>query len=343
MQALSVLAVGMVTGVGFDAPSTCAAIRAGLAGFVETEIVLDGEPVLGCAVPLDAPSEGAARLVQLVAPAIRACLEHVGAIDTPEIPLLLGVAEAGHPGRPAAMERELLRDLEAHLGVRFHPSSRVLPHGRVAGARGVALAAELVHRERRPLCLVAGADSLLAVETIAAFHAEGRILRHRHPQGFVPGEAGAAVLLGAPRRARGDELLCLGAGFGFEEATPSADLPLRGDGLITAIRAALRDAGREPADLDYRITDLNGEQYAYKEAALAALRLHAARPRFDLWHPADCTGEIGAAIGPLTLGVALTAAQKGYAPGPVALLHFASEGGDRAALVLQHTPREPPR
>src|SRR5579871_2559653 len=100
MEPLSVIAAGMVTGVGFDAPSTCAAIRAGVASFVETPLVIDGEPVLGSAVPFDAEAEGIARLVRIVAPAVRACLDHADAIDAQEIPLLLGVSEPGQPGRP---------------------------------------------------------------------------------------------------------------------------------------------------------------------------------------------------------------------------------------------------
>src|ERR1700729_3677603 len=103
METLSVLAAGMVTGLGFADPP----------------FVLGEQPVLGCAVPLDAPAEGLARLVQLVAPAIRACLEHAGAVDVAEIPLLLGVAEVDQAGRPAAIEERLLRDLQAELGVRF--------------------------------------------------------------------------------------------------------------------------------------------------------------------------------------------------------------------------------
>jgi 3-oxoacyl-[acyl-carrier-protein] synthase-1 len=41
-------------------------------------------------------------------------------------------------------------------------------------------------------------------------------------------------------------------------------------------------------DFDYRIADISGEQYYFKEAALALARtLRRRKPEFDLWHPAN--------------------------------------------------------
>ena len=88
-------------------------------------------------------------------------------------------------------------------------------------------------------------------------------------------------------------------------------------------------------EIDYRIADLSGEQYRFKEASLALSRLiRAKREQQALWHPADCVGETGAAAVPLMLGVALTAARKRYAPGPMGLLQAANDDGRRIALVL---------
>ena len=105
--------------------------------------------------------------------------------------------------------------------------------------------------------------------------------------------------------------------------------------MVQAFKAAFADAGRTPADVDYRITDSNGEQYWFKEAALALTRtLRVRKEQFDIWHPADCVGEVGAAIGPCALGVALAAARKNYAPGRGPLCHFSGDDGERFALVL---------
>ena len=110
---------------------------------------------------------------------------------------------------------------------------------------------------------------------------------------------------------------------------------MRADGLVQAINAALADAQSGYEAIDYRLTDANGEQYWFKEAALAMNRtLRVRKETFDLWHPADCIGETGAAVGPCAYAVALAAACKCYAPGPGVLCHFGDDGGQRTALVL---------
>jgi len=106
---------------------------------------------------------------------------------------------------------------------------------------------------------------------------------------------------------------------------------------VQAFRAALADAGCTFDQVDYRIADVSGEQYGFREAALAIGRtIRKVKAKFDLWNPADCVGEVGAAIGPLLLGVALAAARKGYAPGPGVLCHLANDDGARAALILAY-------
>jgi 3-oxoacyl-[acyl-carrier-protein] synthase-1 len=143
--------------------------------------------------------------------------------------------------------------------------------------------------------------------------------------------------LGPGRDQEGESLYCLGLGYGREEATVESEEPLRADGLVGAFQDALREAAIEWPQLDYRITDLNGEQYGFKEAALALTRcLRVRKEEFDLWHPADCIGEVGAAIVPCALGVALEAARKRYAPGPGVLCHFGNDTGERAAVVLRY-------
>jgi 3-oxoacyl-[acyl-carrier-protein] synthase-1 len=88
-------------------------------------------------------------------------------------------------------------------------------------------------------------------------------------------------------------------------------------------------------DLDYRITDVSGEQYYFKEAALALSRiLRQRKEEFDIWHPAECIGESGAVAGVAVMAVASAACRKGYAPGPSILAHGANDAGRRAAAVF---------
>ena len=69
--------------------------------------------------------------------------------------------------------------------------------------------------------------------------------------------------------------------------------------------------------------------------------LRVRKEEFDIWHPADCIGEVGAAIVPVVLAVALAAARKNYAPGPGALCHFAGDNSERAAVILRYEDGRP--
>jgi 3-oxoacyl-[acyl-carrier-protein] synthase-1 len=138
------------------------------------------------------------------------------------------------------------------------------------------------------------------------------------------------------RLAGKSELLCTGIGFGKEKAHIDSEEPLRADGLSAAIKGALADAGCQLHDLDYRIIDLSGEQYYFKEAALALGRiLRQRKEEFDLWHPAESIGEAGSVAGIAVATVADAACRKAYAAGPNILAHMANDAGERAAVVLQ--------
>jgi 3-oxoacyl-[acyl-carrier-protein] synthase I len=131
--------------------------------------------------------------------------------------------------------------------------------------------------------------------------------------------------------------MCTGIGFGREAAHIDSGEPLRAEGLSLAIKAALTDAGCAMHDMDFRITDLSGEQYYFKEAALALSRtLRQRKEEFDIWHPAECIGEQGAAAGLAVVALADAACRKAFTKGPNILAHMANDAGQRAALSLQY-------
>jgi 3-oxoacyl-[acyl-carrier-protein] synthase I len=333
VKPIAILAAGMVTGVGLDAPSSCAAIRCAIDNFSETRFMdSGGEWIIGSQVPLEQPWRGLPKLVHMVVPAIRECLAQAGNVRPEMIPLLLCVAEKERPGRLEGLDDELFSDVQTELGVRFHARSVVIPRGRVAGGLAMIEARRLIHEERLPFCIIAGVDSYLVASTLAAYEEKNRLLTSQNSNGFIPGEAGAAILVGPQTPT---DLLCLGIGTGEEHATIDSEEPLRADGIVKAIKAALADAGKSMADVDFRITDSNGEQYWFKEAALAVTRiLRVRKEEFEIWHPADCIGEVGAAIGPCALGVAQAAARKDYAPGRSPMCHFSADTSERLSLVL---------
>ncbi|MCI3953284.1 MAG: hypothetical protein K0R53_2783 [Burkholderiales bacterium] len=89
-------------------------------------------------------------------------------------------------------------------------------------------------------------------------------------------------------------------------------------------------------EVAYRLTDLSGEHYKFKEAAFVVGRLDSGdrEGAFEIWHPIEYLGHIGAAVLPCLLAQAMHAGQEGYAPGPIALCHVGNDDGERAAFVV---------
>ena len=331
-----VLRTGLVTSVGLTATASCAAVRAGLTNHTETGFLHDGgEWIQGAQVALEEPWRGREKLLRMLTMAVREALEGAEPSPPRTLPLLLCVAEKGRDGRLEGINDELVADLSREVGIEFHPElSAVIAYGRVGVAVALSRARQLIAEPRTTRVLIAAADSLLNWPTLTALDAQGRLLTLENSNGFIPGEAAGALLIGAT--AQGASLRCAGFGFAEEESPIASENPLRASGLTSAIRQALADAECGLNDLDFRITDISGEQYYFKEAALSYSRIARSRRKdFDIWHPADCIGETGAAVGVVAVALADASCRKGYAVGPGILFHSGNDSGHRAAVVLQ--------
>jgi len=248
---------------------------------------------------------------------------------------MLCVAEQDRPGRVAGLDSQLLPQIERELGARFSEKSLIVPHGRVSVGAALVQARKLIETNAAPYVVIAATDSLLSWPTLDAYDRSRRLLTAENSDGFMPGEGAGAVLVGpATNHTR---LTCTGLGFAVESAHIDSEQPLRGDGLAEAFKLALGEAGCEMHQLDFRIADLSGEQYYFKEAALAVARvMRVLKHGFDIWHPAECIGETGALAGAATIAVAEAACRKKYARGRNMLLHAAGDSGRRVAAVLQY-------
>lgn len=333
---LAIVGSGMVCGVGLNAPASCAAIRCSIDNFRETRFMdSGGERIIGSEVSLEQPWCGVTKQVKMLAMVLRECVAGKPGILLDRVPVLLCLAEQGRPGRPDGLDNLVFAGVQDELGISFQERSATIAQGRVGVATALRQARDLIHGERISPVLVAGVDSLLSWSTLKAYQERERLLTSQNSNGFVPGEAAAAVLVQAGTSGH-DGLICTGLGFGQEKATVETEnMPLRADGLVAAIRGALAEAGCDMGATVFRITDLSGEQYYFKEAALALTRvLRQRREEYDIWHPADCIGEVGAAIGPAMLTVLQAAMRKGYSLGSPVLGHLSGDDGVRAAMIL---------
>jgi 3-oxoacyl-[acyl-carrier-protein] synthase I len=344
MTTLAIRGCGMVSALGFNAPASLAALRAGVSGVrsLPLQDFESGETLRGAKVDLPHWWEGVGKLADLLAPAIDECLQEAGVPPT-EVPILLGVAERGRPARFANLDTDLLAMVQAKLGVPQHPESRLYPQGQTGCSNAMVEAHRLITQRKARCCVVAGVDSYLQQEVLDVYIEQRRVLTPANSNGFLPGEAGCAVLVAAAGDASADELRILGFGVGREAATIGGTEPLRAEGLTRAVRQALASAGIAMTSVPRRLTDISGEQYMFKEALFAMMRTNlgprAVTPALE--HPIEYLGHIGAAILPCLLAWAWHGQRQRYFEPDPLLIHVGSDEGDRAALIVQrHGPTE---
>ncbi|RVB77982.1 MULTISPECIES: beta-ketoacyl synthase N-terminal-like domain-containing protein [unclassified Mesorhizobium] len=330
---LDIVSAGMVTAVGLDTPSSCAAMRARLDGFQETRFLgAAGEWLIGAPVPLPRNWMGAKRLAHMAAAAIVEAFEGM-----PEArgrtALVLCLAEEDRPGRLAPDSRHLLAQIEQITEIAGPTASRVVAYGRPSGHVALDAARRLLASNAAPFVIIVGVDSYLTSQTINHYLARQRLLTPRNSNGFIPGEAAAAILCAR----RGGTMHLTGLGLAREKAHiyNEMDIPFRGEAMATAYKEAFAGSGRLHSDITLKIGDLIGEAYWFQQSALAMLRTQREHSEVrPIWALGASLGNIGAAAVPVMLGWALSAIQRGYAPsGPILIEASGDDGACGAAVV----------
>jgi 3-oxoacyl-[acyl-carrier-protein] synthase-1 len=327
----------MVTGVGNSGSACCAAIRCGINNFTETRFSDGaGNWIVGSEVQLSQPWCGVEKLGRMLAKVICDAFDSDPTLP-PDTPIVICTSERDRPGRLPNLHHQLVEVADRWVPADLQETSWIIAEGRVSGVLAMVEAAKLIYERGHRSVVIADCDSYLRGATLSAFIRKRRILCPRNSNGFVPGEAASAMVVTRPQSTERRQLILKGIGFGVEMAHVESDEPLRADGLTTAIRGALLDSQTEMATVDFRIADLSGEQYSFKEAALALARIaREEKETFDIWHPSDCVGEIGAAAVGVAANIAAAGTAKGYAPGNQILCHFGNDDGRRAAMVLAY-------
>src|SRR5262249_29249438 len=126
--ALAIKASGMVTAVGFNAPASLAAMRAGIRNVNQTNLwdPHSGKFLAAGKVALPHWWAGLGKLAELAAPAIHECVIAAEPVPPREIPVLLGVAPPDRPIRFSELESQIIPEVEHRLGFRLHTASRVI-------------------------------------------------------------------------------------------------------------------------------------------------------------------------------------------------------------------------
>jgi 3-oxoacyl-[acyl-carrier-protein] synthase-1 len=350
---LSVVGHGIWSALGHDGPSTIAGVRGQIIG---SEIGNLWDPTIGANLSCFRVAahqwwEGPTFLPELAAPPIEECLAQVANLapqglrrTAGEIPILVTIAPKDRPGRPDGLEARIMDRLARKLGRPLPPGSGIIGGGRSGLPHLLATAA--AQSDRYPLQILVGVESLLRQEIVAHYIDRNRLLCGANTSGFTVGEAGAALLVARTGSTAGPELAITGMGTGVEPGRDggSREAAVTGEGLTTAIRAALA-ASRNPFyDFPVLIGDLNGEHFKFKEQMMAQMRLDRAppegrsrRPRgyTEHWNLIEYMGEIGAALMPAQLAWAFEMGRAGLLPQNRALCFAGEDDGRRVALTAE--------
>lgn len=303
-----------------------------------------GEPMRVARAPwLDVDVEGVERYCELLLPAIDEALGPTLG-DLERHPARIGLSLAlppARPGQPTALGKNVLDAIaKRYAGVFVQALSFEVGHA--GGHLALDAAIKSCARQSFDACVVAGADSYLAPETLEwieeceQLHGGGPL---NNAWGFIPGEAASAIVVATEaftRRLRIDAFGdVMSVGLGHETKLIKTDAVCIGEGLTQAFRTALQ-ALAPNEEIHNVFCDLNGETYRADEYGFTALRT---KDRFravsDFVAPADCWGDIGAAGGPLHMALAAICHRKRYGKGPLSMVSASSESGERGAAVIR--------
>ncbi len=332
---LVIVGAGMCCAVGYYRAAASCALRAGMDHFQESEFFDHAkQPIRVARLPVG-DLWGPQRLAFIVGQAVLDCARDAGNIFTKSTALILLAAEQGRPHTEDERYFEALAACKKQFRTDFHESGGIMPKGRAGLGAALQVAHRLLSEKTVNRVLLVGADTVLSAGTIKHYLRQERLKCTDNDNGFIPGEGAGALLLelASPQN---QGLSIAGMGRAIEAATMGGDIPNRAQGLTQAIRGACEQAGLHPNQLQYRMTDQNGEQYYAKEAGNAYTRIMAEDGvGLPLMHIADCVGETGAAAGPLMLAYLSELARDEDSPGDIGLLHLANDDGSRTALVLR--------
>lgn len=345
MADVSVVGIGAKTPLGASAMATTLAWRAAVSSIKRHPIYLDsrGELVSVSRDPDLSPilewRHRIVALAQAAAAEALSALEPEGPATGARLDVHFAMPEP-RPGIVTEVERDLAAAMKDVVAPYFPLGAvRFSWQGHAAGLLLVQHALEKIRAGELRHVLLVGADSFVCPETLEWLDDNKQLKREGRTSGFPPGEAAAALLL-AQGGALGRNAVSLprvvACGSAREANRIKTDTVCTGEALTQAIRAALQPLVERQERVAHSFCDLNGERYRNEELMYAIARVtRSFTNAMGYATPADCLGDVGAASGLLYLAMAAVAGARGFASGPMTLAWAGSEGGLRAAVLIE--------
>lgn len=368
---LAITGAGIASSLGGH-PQAILAARAGLTrvsplpelALYDSDI-LEPTPVNGHPVPEAAGFEGIGKRAVLLAGAL-ADLEAQGALfDPASTAVLIGTSSGFHAAQLAArLEAEAKKQ---NVPVDFLPDEaarqqyleqflldrtlrggpleqaavrKLVASGEAAFAALLGEASTLLQSGRARACVVGAVDSMLDARLLRILLGLDALKTPEKAVGFMPGEAGAVLLLERPEdaRRRGAQVLAIVEGavvVSDLEHRYSGSPPPRGHALAQALQSA---AGGQP--VSEVVGSLNGDEWRAHDWGHAAVRLQTAPALRSAvvgapWSPAQAWGELGAATPVMAACFAVHLAARARAEAGRVLVWTAGDDGMKTAFCVR--------
>lgn len=341
MKDVYIIGLGAQTTVGRTVASTSAAIGASLSRLTVHPKAVDshGELVtVAMASYLAEDLPVVDRMVELALPAINEALGllflHEPVVES-AVPLILGLPNE-RPGHPPTF----VRDVTAGIVRGFGRSSKIsgvqtVIAGHSAGLIAIEQAIGMIREGQCSICLAGGCDSYIAPDTLRWLDETGRLRSNNNISGFFPGEGAGFCLLASEEIdlakspfARVVAIATAGADPGSSNGAPH---PKKPSPAWTLAMESLPEEG----EVSQVLCDLNGQKSRadeFRESLMSCIQ-HFSRD-FFFTSPALDWGDVGAASGPLLVGLTISPETSVQPRGPFGLVSTTSDRGPRSALLL---------
>jgi len=367
-----IAAIGMVSALGLDWATSCAASRCGVsrAAALDHYRVQAGDPwkvefVVGHQVDLLTRGfERHGRLLRLLTGALRDLLRTTSetARDYDSAPVYLSLPDPHRTLSDAVLDEKTgaeapVRRSETSPSQGFDAAALLSQAATLAGwPCRIRLAAaahsghtgtiDILERCLRDLsagqtsyAIVGAVDSLLDDETLAWLSNTRRLKNPSFATGMVPGESGVVLLLCQGQQMKGHLGTIDRLAFDHEDQSfDSGKAPL-GKGLSSVVRQVADGTDWPGQSSPWVLSDHNGEVYRANDWGWALQRLTAANAIFStsqMWFPASSFGDTGSAGAAVGIACAVAAWKRGYAPSTRCCIAASADSGRRAGLRMSN-------
>ncbi len=335
----------MLSSLGVGAEVNGCAMQCGYDGFEASNFLGNrSEPYLTAECRLNSSLTGIGKQATMIAQSLLQTFDGYSSDEINAIPIVFCL-----PNRPdiwdaqqnAVMILSRVKELLAEHNIRPNKHNQLILENRCAVASAFGIADDLLKNRVAQQVAVVTSDSLITRSAMDYFsgdmYEDGiRLLTEDNPNGFIPGEATVSFIISNKTEKGQPHLVCSGWGQSEEQAIWVSGKVCNAKGLVQSTRNALQMAEQKMSDMDFILSSVSGEDYFFKEVALASTQsLEQKVDEQPLYLPATHIGEVGTAIGGAMLVMLLYAMKNDFGQNYKAVVMISDDDSQRTSFIIE--------